>query len=363
MSREYPEWDEAIVRARFPGYTIEIAEVLASLKGPGQERRLIEKVGIPNLEGADVTLPEIGDTPEGKLASEHAVRDWISAIRRYEREVNALSTPESRSTLAKIKSAEKSKRDATAARDDEVRFFNHPSADLNKGFWWALATWTPAEAAAISLGKDPKFVNPKNLTKEIHGPSLFKEEFEARLERIKRALEAGILDPERKHVGKRNFEPANFLAWAKKESFPMWEKNPSVSDARPDISSADQVNEIALVSAINDLQSRLSEQELVVKDLRRQLGERDQQITRLQQPVDELNPKAATSLRRLCLGLARRHYWDQKNRRIKYQTIENALKDFPQSLRLGNDVIGKIIDQTNLDLGEPLSDDPLTKLP
>ncbi|MDR7039169.1 hypothetical protein J2X36_003942 [Methylobacterium sp. BE186] len=100
--------------------------------------------------------------------------------------------------------AENIRRSQRAAELDLNRFFNEPEATADFAKWASLATWTVAEAAALSFGKCPNIVNLESLS-AIGSRSLFVGAFKQRLQQLSRALEAGdIKSPNR---------PQQFFNW------------------------------------------------------------------------------------------------------------------------------------------------------
>jgi len=100
-----------------------------------------------------------------------------------------------------------------AAERDEAEFFSLPTAagdfsHLNRKKHWHLE-----EAVALSLGKNPKIVNPKTLSQLGRPMSPFVSEFRARMETLQRAISAG-------HIS-TPLTPKEFIAWAVNEGFSL----------------------------------------------------------------------------------------------------------------------------------------------
>ena len=83
--------------------------------------------------------------------------------------------------------------------------FGQSSAQADLGYWAKVAHWNPDEAAALSLGYAPRFVNP-NTVKPYLQTSPEAEEFDLRSMLIRRALDTDAL--------KQQFSPTDFITWA-----------------------------------------------------------------------------------------------------------------------------------------------------
>ena len=85
--------------------------------------------------------------------------------------------------------------------------FDHPDARADPGHWARVAYWHPAEAAALSLGYEPKFVNSDTIKPYVETRSEAKA-FYRRLIVVSRAVDKGTLG--------RFFSPSDFVDWAKR---------------------------------------------------------------------------------------------------------------------------------------------------
>jgi hypothetical protein len=95
--------------------------------------------------------------------------------------------------------------ESRARRRHRHPLFGQPSSRADLGFWSKAAHWLPHEAAALSLGYAPRFVNPDTIKPYLES-STEAQEFGGRLMLISRALDAGTL--------KQRFSPHEFVAWA-----------------------------------------------------------------------------------------------------------------------------------------------------
>jgi hypothetical protein len=97
---------------------------------------------------------------------------------------------------------------------DKWRFFNEPEADANFEHWAACAAWTPNEAVALSLGKEPSVVNLPAIGRMIgRGDSPFVRTFKQRSQMVLRAIAAGDLE--------KPLLPSAFLEWTKNVGLPL----------------------------------------------------------------------------------------------------------------------------------------------
>src|SRR5262245_2447862 len=69
---------------------------------------------------------------------------------------------------------------------------NAPDAGADFSYWSKAAHWTPEEAAALSLGKNPRLVNWETLQHRTHVSSIA-QKYEQLLELVKRAKDVGQL--------------------------------------------------------------------------------------------------------------------------------------------------------------------------
>ena len=111
------------------------------------------------------------------------------------------------STLLRVPWREELGRNGIATRADDVgtRYSANPVPEPILAIGRKLAHWHPDEAAALSLGYAPRFVNPDTV-KPYFESSSEAQEFDRRLMLISRAVETGTL--------KHQFSPAEFVAWA-----------------------------------------------------------------------------------------------------------------------------------------------------
>ncbi len=122
--------------------------------------------------------------------------------------------------------ARQAERQRLKAQDRDV-FFNRQDIEADFTYWNNKKYWYTEDAVALSLGKNPKFINSKALDKTELRNSPFVAEFKARLKQVKRAIKAGHLT--------KPVKPALFVNWAEREglSFPAgWDAKPSNVSAK-----------------------------------------------------------------------------------------------------------------------------------
>ena len=77
-----------------------------------------------------------------------------------------------------------------AEEKDKSEFFNLQEAQADFLRWNSKEHWHPEEAVALSLGKNPKIVNPETLSQLRRPMSPFVSEFRARMDALRRAVKA-----------------------------------------------------------------------------------------------------------------------------------------------------------------------------
>jgi hypothetical protein len=101
---------------------------------------------------------------------------------------------------------------AEADRREAARPFNQPNARADVSRWAKMAYWTPDEAVALSLGRDPKFANWETLQQLVQA-SRFAYRYTAQREIVMRAKTTGQL--------REKTAPSDFLEWAERMQFPV----------------------------------------------------------------------------------------------------------------------------------------------
>lgn len=92
-----------------------------------------------------------------------------------------------------------------------VQFYDEPNANADYEHCGQVPVWSSAEAAALSLEKDPQIVTPESIKPFIQ-ESDFPKKYMQRLNLIERSMDAGALrfDPK-----SRRIKPIDFIEWAK----------------------------------------------------------------------------------------------------------------------------------------------------
>lgn len=99
-----------------------------------------------------------------QLAELKATRDAFRAL--PEHELNALIA----ASLVREKAQQRERERQRLATEAAKRFYNQPAAMARFATWCKVAFWTPDEAAALLLGRDPHVVNPESLAQELSKP-------------------------------------------------------------------------------------------------------------------------------------------------------------------------------------------------
>jgi len=159
----------------------------------------------------------------------------------------------------------------------------HPLFDQSKiradlGFWAKVSYWSPDEAAALSLGYAPAFVNSCTL-KPYLGASNEADEFVRRLMLVSRAIKAGLLNP--------LFSPSDFVNWADGIAIPL---------------PKGLRNAVATIGALY----KSSENE--ADELRQQIARLKEELEQCRAANREAHPRERRSLQILVAGMAAGQY-------------------------------------------------------
>jgi hypothetical protein len=145
-------------------------------------------------------------------ASAKVLPEWQRLAEDYAKELSS----KSESDLDRQYEAEWAKaaneRRAKAEQEEAARAFNQPFASANVSHWAKMSYWTPDEAVALSLGRDPKVANWPAV-QQLVSVSRFASEYASRRDIVMRAKAMGQL---------WEFTiPTMFLAWAERMEFPL----------------------------------------------------------------------------------------------------------------------------------------------
>jgi hypothetical protein len=98
-----------------------------------------------------------------------------------------------------------------AAQDAKLPF-NEPLSAGDIAYWGCLASWSPPEAAALTLGKDPRKADEESLLAAAEISPLAKSYIRLR-DRVLRAVQAGELSSP--------ITPPKFIQWAQREGISL----------------------------------------------------------------------------------------------------------------------------------------------
>ncbi len=148
------------------------------------------------------TFPSSGRRPA--VVPDHT---YLQQAADYRAELTKLPHTELLERAEAAAKAEAEKSIAKSKADEAQRFFNLPSANVEVAHWARMSLWTLDQAAALSLGKDPRRVNWDN-TRSLVQMSAFAAAYQARREIILSARQASQLwEP---------VIPGVFIAWAER---------------------------------------------------------------------------------------------------------------------------------------------------
>jgi hypothetical protein len=200
-----------------------------------------------------------------------------------------------------------------ALQQEQQRIWNQPCAAMNIAHWARAPIWTLDEATALSLGKDPRWVNWQVVGPHM-GESPFAEAYGLRRDLLMRAKAVGELnDPD---------HPTRFLFWLKRASLPLsdelwaethtWSSRPpSRRDRSPPAAPPTEGQQPSapqdrgLADDRDDVIAELERQHIV--DCHR-IKELEQKLAAAQKLKRQSNPKVMESLRKLAIGMATKHY-------------------------------------------------------
>jgi hypothetical protein len=173
-----------LIGEKFPDQAVIKASRAATIKpGAGARRAAIERRG----QELDIYQKQLSSMPLDELG-----RHYAAAFQTRQQAF------EEQARLDRERSAEELKLQEAAAREraikqEQQRVWNQPCADMNIAHWARAPIWTLDEATALSLGKDPRWVNW-----QVVGPhtreSAFAEAYGLRRDLLLRAKSVGELD-------------------------------------------------------------------------------------------------------------------------------------------------------------------------
>lgn len=163
---------------------------------------------------------------------------------------------------------------ARARRRSRHPLFDQSGARADLGFWAKASHWSSDEAAALSLGYAPLFVNSCTVKPHL-GTSIKANEFDQRLMLILRALDVGALKPQ--------FSPREFVIWADHVGLPLPKK---LRDAIGAIGISDVTSETK------------------IDELQRQIAVLKMELEQCKAANREAHPRERRSLQILVAGMA-----------------------------------------------------------
>jgi hypothetical protein len=223
---------------------------------------------------AEQKFPAYGARPRRRRLTQLRSLTDIEA-ERYLEALNKLSDSEIDSQYENALEALR----AEADRVEAERPFNQPHARADVSRWAKMAYWTPDEAVALSLGRDPVIANWETV-QQLVAESRFASRFAAQREIVLRAKAMGQL--------RDKTAPALFLAWAERMQFPM-----------PD----DLVDSVKSVGTpATDWKKLFDQSQLKVEALTARLEELEREKPTAE--TELLDPRERESLLKLVIGMA-----------------------------------------------------------
>lgn len=216
-----------LFRRRFPFYTDSVGADVSravrefddpDLRHHGALERIADLLALDvnslaPQEPFGVARPQISRAPDHPitLTPEQAeqLRAYLDAARDYRDLLHEMSDDDFWASYCAEQKREMVERENASKANDHFAFFNEPRAEADYQHWVRVLRWTPEEAVALSMEKDPRIVN--SVTLKLRGlrfqHSAFEREYSQRLQLAERAIEAGAFSA--------NIEPDRFLNWAR----------------------------------------------------------------------------------------------------------------------------------------------------
>lgn len=202
---KYPAATEAVWNAlfRLSGWAALTKNCVLTDEHDAIVSQLIEDLALTNDHLASEANSGTAESPTVASA-----RSWMNDFLTYRLSLDELTTSAVARLYAEVRRPIVEALHARWKEEDADEFFSEPEASADKRYWSSLASWTMDEAAALSLGKDPKLVNNKTLNSVSRG-SPFLREYRRRLDVMKRAIAAGVL--------KEPLSPDKVALWARNQ--------------------------------------------------------------------------------------------------------------------------------------------------
>lgn len=210
-------------------------------------------------------------------------------------------------------------------------FFDRLSADANFQEWYRMPNWSIEEALALSLGKDPKIVNPDSLDNysnynhnfnSHHKSSTLYKDYKLRMETLIRFINAKKMS--------MHPTPLEFIAWAQENDFSIPEELKNLIHKR-------WIRSNGLKPENETLQEEFQK----IKSLYEEL--KNQQIK--EENEEKLNPKIKTSLHTLILVMAieKYRYNPEAEKNISTTNIRSAVERY--GLKIDDNTIRARLDE------------------
>ena len=143
------------------------------------------------------------DDPEQAVIE--GVRQYLLAALAYQDQLQAASQEDLTALFEAFLQGKLNEALVASVALDKDSFFSQPDANADFDYWSGIDVIECAEAAALSLGKDPRILTESAIVPHVMRRSPFAQEFVDRLRKTRRALEASTL---------RSLRRPDFAAWA-----------------------------------------------------------------------------------------------------------------------------------------------------
>jgi hypothetical protein len=311
---------------------------------PSERDGIIAKIlalGFPLIHGEHVPPretwfelePELRGQLERMLEESDRARTWLQG--QSDDELHRLLQQE----------LERAARIERERREEAARFFNQPEAMANARSWGEAAYWSLGEAVALAFRRNPNVVMLSNV-QPYAGVSPFAAKFVDLHAHVSRAAEAGTLSLVFSLLPSYAVAPVHFIDWmdnrgeafdphvraaVERISGPSWQTVAQNLAARMDDITAARQADIAF----------LEDENLTLSN---EVARLKAEITALQSAEKPLDPRERSTLYKLVLGLAMKHYEHDPHSGRKTNSAPRIRDDLALlGLSVSDDTIRKIL--------------------
>lgn len=305
-------------------------------------------------------FPELRNPRQAVLERKIRFYDSAAAARidAYREELRLLSTAEVEHLFSEQLAAADNERKAQAEQVEQMRFFHQPNSLANFEYWSRMSHWKLDEAVALTLGREPEFVNWKTI-EPLVGVSPFAFEYKRLRELALRAVQwQKLFDP---------VLPGIYVSWTKEIDIPFpaalecllpvrgqhvvnWPEAYEAAESRCSAlveHSVQQKEVIDSLVADRDMQLRLKDDTIseLVRERDELLAEAERLTTEMKQISSEkpLRTRERDSVLKLIVGMAIRGY-SHDPKAARSSTISEIVSDLEElGIPLDADTVRKWI--------------------